>query len=141
MPDILHEVTIAASPDQVFKAITEQQGLAAWWTTHIVAEPKVGSMIEARFFDGRSVHNMEVLTLEPGRKVGWITRQSFLPDWPETRVTWSLSPIQAGTKILFGQRGFASADGSLPKVSYGWAVYLTSLKEYLEKGKGNPHAY
>ena len=25
MPDILHEVTIAASPDKVYKAITEQQ--------------------------------------------------------------------------------------------------------------------
>ncbi len=98
-------------------------------------------MIEARFFDGKSVHIMEVLTLEPYRKVEWITRQSFLPDWTETRVTWNLSPIENWTRILFGQRGFASADGSLPKVSYGWAVYLTSLKNYLEKGKGNPHSY
>ena len=141
MPDILHEVSIVAAPSQVFKAITEQQGLASWWTTHIVAEPKVGWMIEARFFDGKSVHTLEVLTLEPDRKVEWITRQSFLPDWTQTRVIWDLLPIENGTRILFGQRGFASADGSLPKVSYGWAVYLTSLKDYLEKGTGNSHSY
>ncbi len=30
MPDILHELTIAATPGQVFETITEQQGLAAW---------------------------------------------------------------------------------------------------------------
>ena len=29
MPDILHEVTIAASPDKVFEALTTQNGLAA----------------------------------------------------------------------------------------------------------------
>ena len=28
MPDILHEATIAAAPDKVYKAITEQQALA-----------------------------------------------------------------------------------------------------------------
>src|SRR5260221_14322728 len=69
MPDILHELTIAAAPDAVFKAITEQPEMASWWTTHIDAEPKVGSMVEARFFDGNSVHKLEVVSLEPARRV------------------------------------------------------------------------
>ncbi len=45
MPDVLHEVTIAAAPDKVYKALTEQQGLEAWWTTHAIAEAKVGSTV------------------------------------------------------------------------------------------------
>ena len=49
MADILHEVAIFASPDKVFKALTEQPGIEGWWTPHAVAEPKVGSIVEAHF--------------------------------------------------------------------------------------------
>lgn|SRR5258708_3623931 len=141
MPDILHEVTIAAAPDKVFEALTQSPGLEAWWATYAVAEPKVGSTIQAFFGDDSVVNNMEVLTLEPARKVEWITRQSSLPEWIDTHITWNLSPTENGTKLLFGQCGYASADGCLAMCSYNWAGYLTSLKDYLEKGKGNPYPF
>ena len=140
MPDILHEVTIEVAPEKVFKALTEQQALAGWWTTHTVAEPKVGSISEFSFMGGQFVIKMEVSRLDPAHKVAWMTKQGA-PDWSGTRVTWDLAPVDTGTKILFGHRDFASADGSLPSTSYNWANYLTSLKDYLEKGKGNPHTY
>jgi uncharacterized protein YndB with AHSA1/START domain len=69
MPDILLEVTIAAAPDNVFKALTEQQGLEGWWTTHMVAEPNVGSTVQVRFGDDPFVHKFEVIDLEPEHKV------------------------------------------------------------------------
>jgi uncharacterized protein YndB with AHSA1/START domain len=31
MADIWHEITIAATPDKVYKAITEEEGLTSWW--------------------------------------------------------------------------------------------------------------
>lgn len=134
MPDVLLEVTIAATPDKVFKALTEQPGLEAWWTKPIVAEPKVGSMIEASFNGRQAVLKMEVVTLEPAHKVGWSIRQG-LTDWGGTHFTWDLSPVEKGTKLLFGYRGLAaSADPWLPSLSYSWAVNLTRLKDYLEKG-------
>ncbi len=136
MPDILHEVTIAATPDKVFKAITEQQGLAAWWTTHTVAEPRVGSVGEFSF-PGGFVIKMEITKLEPGRKVYWTVKEGA-PDWAGTHVTWDLTPSDNGTKVRFGHRDYASADGSLAGVSYTWAWYLTSLKDYVETGKGRP---
>lgn len=137
MPDILHELTIAAAPDKVFQAITEQQGLAAWWTPDMAADATVGSTVHARFRGGGFVVEMEVVALEPARKVEWITRQGN-PEWIGRHVAWDLSPVEKGTRILFGHRGFASADGALASASYNWAVYLTSLKDYLETGRGNP---
>ncbi len=137
MPDILHEVTVAAAPDTVFRAITEQQGLASWWTPDIAAEPTVGATIRARFGGGRYVVAMEVVALEPACNVEWITRQGNA-EWIGTHVTWDLTPVERGTRVRFGQRGFASADGALPVASYNWAIYLASLKDYIERGKGNP---
>ena len=137
MSDILLEVKIAAVPEKVFKALTEQQGLEGWWTTHMVAEPTVGSAVEA-FFKDRQVIKMNLRTLEPARRVVWDIRER-VAGWGGSQFTWDLSPIENGTKVLFAYRDFpASADGNLPGLTYAWAVNLTSLKDYLEKGKGNP---
>src|SRR5258708_23813117 len=93
MPDVLHEVTIAAAPDKVYKALTEQQGLEAWWTTHAVAEAKVGSTVQAHFRDGQIVIKMEVVTLSPAHKVEWMTLQA-IPEWrrPQTHLERSAPP-------------------------------------------------
>jgi uncharacterized protein YndB with AHSA1/START domain len=32
MTDILHRITIEASPEALYRALTEQNGLSAWWT-------------------------------------------------------------------------------------------------------------
>ena len=138
MPDILHEVVIEAAPEKVYKALTEQDGLKAWWTKESKAEPKVGSVNEFKFMGGQHHFKMKVTDLESGRKVYWSAEQGA-PDWPGTRVTWDLTPVENGTKVLFGHRDYASYEGSFANVSYQWAWYLTSLKQYVETGKGNPH--
>lgn len=141
MPDILHEVTIAATPDKVFEAITEPKGLEAWWATHAIAEPKVGSMVQVSFGNHEFLTHLEVLVLEAERKVEWLARQSPLSEWNDTHITWDLSPVEQSTKLLFGHHGYASADGVLALSSYHWAVYFMSMKDYLETGKGNPYPF
>jgi uncharacterized protein YndB with AHSA1/START domain len=71
MPDAFLEVPIAATPDQVHTAITEQDGLASWWTPDVSAEPKVGSLAEFRCRGGQYVTRMEITALEPLRQVEW----------------------------------------------------------------------
>jgi|SRR5579859_1682845 len=138
MPDILLELTIAATPDKVFQALTEPQGLEAWWTTHIAAEPKVGSAVQVFFRGGQPVIKMQIGTLEPGRKVVWDILER-VAGWGGSQFAWDLSLVETGTKVLFAYRDIlASAATNLPSLAYAWAVNLTSLKDYLEKGKGNP---
>lgn len=137
MPDILHELTIAVPPEKVYEAITEEAGLAAWWTTASKAKPKVGSVSEFSFMNGQVVFKIEITQLDPPHKVGWKPLQGA-PDWPGTRITWDLSAVDNGTKVLFGHRDYASTDGSFASVNFSWGWYLASLKAYLETGKGNP---
>jgi uncharacterized protein YndB with AHSA1/START domain len=141
MPDVLLEVRIAATPDKVYQAITEGQGLASWWTPEVVARPEVGSVAEFTFRGGpagRFVVKMEIATLEPGRKVEWKVTDDPFPDWVGTRITWDLAPVENGTKVRFGHRDYASIEGSFASVGYSWAWYLSSLKDYLETGTGRP---
>jgi len=138
MADILHEVEINTSPTKVYEAITQQQGLASWWTTDTKAKPEVGSISEFGFDGGKFLIKMEVAALEPNHKVEWKSRLGA-PDWDGTYVTWELTSVAGGTKLLFGHRNYASTDGSYASVNYNWGKYLSSLKDYLETGKGSPN--
>jgi uncharacterized protein YndB with AHSA1/START domain len=137
MPDALLEVPISAPPQRVYQAITEQAGLASWWTPDVSnAEPRIGSVAEFRF-GGGYVTKMEVATLEPDRRVVWNVRQG-VPEWTNTRVTWDLEPTERGTSLRFAHRDYPSTDGSFASVTFNWAWYLASLKTYVEKGQGWP---
>jgi uncharacterized protein YndB with AHSA1/START domain len=138
MPDILLEATINAPPEKIYQALTEQNGIRSWWTQQATAQPKVGTVSEFRFYNGQVVMQMEVDQLIPGQEVDW-KPISGVPDWPGTRVTWTLTPVEQGTKLLFGHRDFASSEGSLPMTGFNWAWYIISLKKYMETGTGSPH--
>jgi uncharacterized protein YndB with AHSA1/START domain len=138
MADILHEVTIDASPAKVYQALTEQSGLQGWWTEHTKAKAQTGTVSEFSFYGGMAVFKLSVDKLDPGSKVYWGVEQGP-PGWENTRITWDLSGDDGKTKLLFGHRGWASTEGMYASVSYNWAWYMTSLKQYIETGKGTPH--
>lgn len=138
MPDILHEVTIDSSPDKVFEALTEQNGLQSWWTEHATAQPKTGTVSEFSFYGGMAVFKLSVDDLGSGEKVYWGVQQGP-PGWENTRITWDLAADEGKTKVRLGHRDWVSTEGLYANTSYNWAWYMTSLKTYLETGKGTPH--
>ena len=80
MPDIVQELTIEATPENVFNAITNQDELAQWWTNQVTAEPKVGSIAEFTFDKRAVVFKMEIIELNAGKQVYWKVR-SGPPHW------------------------------------------------------------
>jgi uncharacterized protein YndB with AHSA1/START domain len=140
MPDIVQEVTIEAMPEKVFNAITRQDELAQWWTNHVTAEPRVGSLAEFSFNNGAYVFKLEITELRVAKSVHWMVRGGP-PHWEGTNITWDLAPATNGTKLLFGHHGFAVADATYEETREGWEYFNGSLKSYLETGKGTPHVY
>lgn len=138
MADILHELDIHAPPAKVYDAITQQDGLAGWWTALARAQPKAGTVAEFGFDNWKFMIRMEISQLEPGKRVVWKPLEGA-PDWPGTQVTWDLIPVDNGTKVRFGHRNYASTEGSYASVNFEWGKYLYSLKTYLETGKGMPN--
>src|SRR6266566_8867033 len=140
MPDIVQELTIEATPEKVFNAITRQDELAQWWTNDAKAEPRVGSLAEFSFDNGAVVFKMEITELNVAKSVHWKLR-SGPPHWEGTNIAWDLAPAASGTILLFGHHGFAVADAGYEETRQGWEYFLGSLKSYLETGKGTPHVY
>ncbi len=140
--DSLHQIEIKASPEAIFKAITEQEGISKWWSEHTKAEPKEGFVNEVSFYGGMAVFMLRNKTLESNKKLVWVV-DGGPPPWVNTEVSFDISlgegPSEGMSVIDFAHRGLELPEPAFGSVNYNWGYYLTSLKYYLENGEGMPH--
>ncbi|HTD24846.1 MAG TPA: SRPBCC domain-containing protein [Terriglobales bacterium] len=137
MPDILHRVGIKASPDKVYEALTEQEGLAGWWTRNTKASPAVGAVNQFRFGD-KGFNDMKVVELAPGQRVKWQCVNGA-KEWIGTELTFDLKQEGGLTIVLFAQRGWKEQVEFMHFCSTKWATYLLGLKSLCETGTGTPY--
>jgi uncharacterized protein YndB with AHSA1/START domain len=139
MPDIMHMLTIAAPPERVYQALTTAEGIRAWWTREAELDGQVGGAGEFRFYGGRVVTTVTVDARTPPAHVGWRTVASTAPGgWVGTTIAFDLRAEGSGTVLLFAHRGFKEANEGYARVTTGWAYFLVSLQQYLERGQGAP---
>jgi uncharacterized protein YndB with AHSA1/START domain len=135
---ILHEVGIKASPEAVYQALTDTKQLAGWWTSDTRGSGSaVGTVLE--FWFGDFCQKFEVVELQPGKLVRWLAdRKEGVEEWAGTEVAFSLSADDKQCFVHFSHSGWRSDGGIFPHCSTKWAVFMLSLKDLLEKGKGQP---
>jgi uncharacterized protein YndB with AHSA1/START domain len=104
MPDILHRGAIESSAVKVFHVLSEERGLAGWWTGDVDASPTVGAIDQFRFGD-HGFNNMKVVELVRGKRV---KRQCVdgAREWIGTALTFDLKEENRLTVLLFAQRGW-----------------------------------
>lgn len=139
MPEILHELRIAATPEEVYGALTTPEGLAAWFTRDVVTTATVGSTSEFGFDNHQTVFRMEIVELVPAACVRWRCVGGH-SEWQGTEVMFELEPADAAkaTDLRFHHQRWLWRDGQLARSSYEWALGLASLKTFLESGTGTP---
>jgi uncharacterized protein YndB with AHSA1/START domain len=109
MSAIIEECIIEAIPQRIWGALTEPDEIEKWWADEAHVQPEVGSLGEFRFRPPAGVLQFEVAELDQDKKVRWISRQGP-PQWTGTSVTWQLTAVQGGTKLVFTHEGFAKKD-------------------------------
>ena len=140
MADIIHRVIVRAPARDTYRALTEQKGLARWWTTDTKAEPKVDSVLQFGFAEGKWVVAMRVAELQQDRRVAWKCIEGPA-DWIGTDLTFDLAEEDGKTVIRFGHKNWKEAVDFMGHCSAKWAYFLLSLKAYLESGAGTPHPH
>ena len=140
MVDILHRVGIKSSVDQVYKALTTREGLAAWWAVDTQGDSKVGGVIKFRF-SAAGVEiggfDMKVLELHPAKRVLWQVVEGP-QEWVGTTVSFELKQSGEHAIVLFRHQGWKEPVEFMHHCSTKWAIYLMSLKSLVETGKGSP---
>jgi uncharacterized protein YndB with AHSA1/START domain len=138
---INHQVGVKACPEEIYKILTETEKLALWWTTDTRGSGvKVGDILEFRF--NNFCQKFTVKELHPGKRVVWKSPKSQGADeWEETEVTFDLLRDEKQTFIQFRHSGWRESTDFQGHCSMRWAVFLLSLKDVAEKGKGRPYPY
>lgn len=141
MVNIIHRIGIRSSAADVYKALSTIKGLANWWTEEVKGEEGVGGKIEFTFRsetgDIKGQMLMDVTKLDPGKNVSWRCVDGPA-EWIGTDITFDLSEQDDQTIIIFGHRNWREAIEFTAHCSMKWAVFLLSLREYVETGKGKP---
>jgi hypothetical protein len=139
--DIIHRIGIKAPLSKVCEAVSTVPGVAGWWTRDTTGSAAIGGAVNVRFLhqQGNEIGQMdfEVTRLEPNRAVEWRFTDGP-PEWIGTTATFELSHDGEMTVLLFGHRGWKEAVEFTAHCSTKWAVFLLSLRELLETGKGRP---
>lgn len=140
MVDILHKIATKAPMEKVYEALSTPEGVGAWWTTTVEGESKVGGALTFRFYAGGSeigAFEMKVLELAPGKRVSWQVATGP-EDWIGSKIGFDLKQEGEYAVVLFKHEGWQEASESMHHCSTKWAIFLMSLKAYLETGTGQP---
>jgi uncharacterized protein YndB with AHSA1/START domain len=141
MVNIVHRIGIRAPVHQVFQAIATTKGLASWWTEQVEGSEQVGDRITFRFLSlqGKEIGKMvmEVQELTTDESIMWRCTEGPA-EWIGTDITFRLTQEEDQTIIIFGHRNWREEVDFTAHCSMKWAVFLLSLREYVETGKGKP---
>lgn len=134
MADIYHQVGVKAGITDVYNAITTLEGLSSWWTD-TTGETDQGGQLNF-LFNEHSVE-MKILKLAPDNKVVW---QCIAKDgeWKNTIITFDLVKTDEQIFINFSHTNWLEQSDLCSHCSTKWAVFMLSLKAYLETEKGQP---
>jgi uncharacterized protein YndB with AHSA1/START domain len=136
---IHHQVGIKASPDRIFQALTTDEGLSKWWTNDTSGAGDVGAIIQFRF-NGRGPDFL-VTELVANKTVRWRHSGSTPEAWIGTEVLFQLQEDENQTFVRFIHSNWSESTDILAHCSTKWAVFLLSLKDYLEANQGRAFPY
>ncbi len=136
MQEIIHRIGIACSPQEVFKALTTDDGLSRWWTTDTSGAGGVGAIIRFRF--NGAGPDFEVIEQQQDTLVRWKHSGEMPGSWVGTEISFQLSKDEKQTYVLFVHSGWKEQTDFMGHCSTKWAIFLISLKDALETGTGKP---
>jgi uncharacterized protein YndB with AHSA1/START domain len=138
---ILATVTIAAPAERIFRALTDPAELPKWWgaddmyrtTTHSAdLRPGGAWRSEGKGADGTPFFvEGEYLEVDPPHRLV-MTWKAPWDGGKLTTVTYTLEPIEEGTKLTLRHEGFAGRADSCRSHGNGWPRVFGWLKSHLE---------
>lgn len=132
------DVAIDATPEEVWKAITEAARVSNWFAPDVTgAGEGVGSTLTVSWGSGIEF-TTTIGAWEPNRHVRWVNDEMF---GPGTRLVadWHIEAQGGQTRLRLVQSGFGEFEGwddFFEGIDTGWRYFLLNLRVYLETHAG-----
>ena len=125
-------VTIAASPETVFRFLTDPVKYVEWKGSLAELEPRAGGTFRVDFANGKDIAAGKYVEVVPNRRVvftwGWEGNEHVPPG--SSRVEIDLEPAGSGTKLRLVHRGLPEA--AVTSHTDGWDYFLGRLGDVAE---------
>ena len=134
------EMVMAASPLQVFDALTSLEGLMGWWASSARGSGSAGGRFKLGFAGLDETMTMRVDVAEPTTDVAWTCLEhTGLRDWKGTKIVFNMADRGADqTALSFRHIGLVPDLECYEQCHAGWQHFLASLRSFVERGRGNP---
>jgi len=136
------EIEIEATPERVFRSLTDPTELAAWWgsddmyRTHswtVDLRPGGKWSALARGADGSDMTiDGEYLEVDPPRRLVYTWRPSW-DDFVVTTVRYDLTPTATGTRLTVTHTGFGDRELVATGTGDGWKRVLEWLSDFVSR--------
>ena len=142
-------IEINASPERVWRALTDEQELSTWFQVSIEGRIVAGGEVWMT-----SVHPqhagqrwpVRIVELTPPRRMVWhwhpgeVEQARDYSREPQTTVTFTLEPSVHGTRLRVSETGFEAIDLARRVKAYednaqGWTEVLVWLQAYVETAR------
>lgn len=134
MNNIALKIGVASDPQTTLAALNSIEGLSQWWTKDTQGNTDVGSTIQFRF-NGEGP-DMEVIK-STSDSVIWKCLSGH-DEWLNTEIHFAVKQ-ENETTIYFQHKNWPNSESSMfHHCSMKWAVFMLSLKSYLDGEEGRP---
>lgn len=136
MTRVRHQVGIRGESSAVFHALTDPDRLAGWWPTSAAGACETGQTLELNF---GGVVTLRFVVVE-------LVRDRLLrlqcPDgpgpWEQSELSFALDPRDGQTFVTLVHQSDRASDDEFLYFNTKWPIYLLSLRDLIETGKGRP---
>jgi uncharacterized protein YndB with AHSA1/START domain len=137
-PEFVYTIFINTTPEKLWHALTDTTFTEGYWFgCRLISDWNVGSLMRMERA-GQVLNECTILASDPPRRLcySWLTvfDEAMKQERP-SRVTFVLEPSQRSVKLTVTHEGFDEGSKTLPSISDGWPLVLSSLKSILETGQ------
>lgn len=129
---------IQAEIDDVYKAISTEEGYSKWWTREVKFEPRLNGIAQFKFGD-IYLKIMKISRLSPPNILE-LQCLSGPDEWVGTKLSFILTKVRSNsTKVNFSHSDWLNDTEFFANCNFQWGQFLNSLRHYCEKGVGHPY--
>ena len=140
MTSFVYVTYILSTPEKVFEAITKPDVARRYWGHENVSDWRAGSTWEhIRADDKRSVELVgKVIEVSPPTRlvISWANASQASDLASHSRVTFGIEEYEDMVRLTVTHDELEAGSGMANGISKGWPVVLSSLKSFLETGRG-----
>jgi uncharacterized protein YndB with AHSA1/START domain len=138
-PSFVYVTYIASTPEKVWQALTDPDTTERYWFGfRVSALGKAGDPVTAVSPSGKEVHRDVLLESDPPRRLSysWHPLYKGMDGERPSRVTFTIEPFKNQVRLTVVHDDFDEGSKVYESIKGGWPAVLSSLKSFLEIGRG-----